>query len=47
VSIFSYCGQVAFGVTGDRDGAADVATVADGLADGLAELVRAAERAHV
>ena len=47
VSIFSYCGQVTFGVTGDWSGAADVATLADGIQDGLAALVRAAQRAHV
>jgi diacylglycerol O-acyltransferase len=42
VAIFSYCGQVTVGVTGDFDGAADVWTLAEGIGEGLGELVAAA-----
>ncbi|WP_199584399.1 wax ester/triacylglycerol synthase family O-acyltransferase [Blastococcus sp. TF02A-30] len=42
VAIFSYCGRLTFGVTGDYDTAADVWTLADGIERGLAELVSAA-----
>jgi diacylglycerol O-acyltransferase len=43
VAVFSYCGQVTFGVTGDRDAAADVWTLAEGVDEGLARLVTAAD----
>ena len=42
VAIFSYCGQVTVGITGDYDGAADVWTLAAGIEEGLAELVTTA-----
>ena len=42
VAIFSYCGQLTVGVTGDFDGAADVWTLARGIEEGLAELVATA-----
>jgi diacylglycerol O-acyltransferase len=42
VSIFSYCGQVTFGVTGDAAAAADVETLARGIDDGMADLLAAA-----
>lgn len=45
VAIFSYCGQVTVGVTGDYDGAADVWTLAQGVEEGLAELVARAAAA--
>ena len=45
VSIFSYCGQVTFGITGDREHTADIDVLARGIEDSLAELVAAAERA--
>ena len=44
VTIFSYDGQVTFGVTGDHDVSPEVDIVAAGIADGLADLVRIAER---
>jgi len=44
VSIFSYCGQVTFGITGDRDHTADIDVLTHGIEDSLAELVAAAER---
>lgn len=42
VAIFSYCGQVTVGITGDFDGAADVWTLARGIEEGMAELVATA-----
>jgi len=42
VAIFSYCGQLTVGITGDYDGAADVWTLARGVEDGMAELVAVA-----
>jgi diacylglycerol O-acyltransferase len=42
VSIFSYCGQVTFGVTGDARGPADVWTLARGIDDGMTDLLAAA-----
>jgi|tagenome__1003787_1003787.scaffolds.fasta_scaffold20981959_3 WS/DGAT/MGAT family acyltransferase len=46
VAIFSYCGQVTFGVTGDYDSAADVWTLAEGIQRGMAELVAAATQSR-
>lgn len=46
VAIFSYCGQVTFGLTGDYDSAADIWTLADGIERGMAELLTAARAAH-
>ena len=42
VSMFTYAGQLTFGVTGDYDTAADVWTLAEGIEAGMAELVTAA-----
>lgn len=42
VTIFSYDGEVTFGVTGDHDTSPDVEVLAGGIRDGLAELVQAA-----
>ncbi|WP_254790751.1 WS/DGAT/MGAT family O-acyltransferase [Blastococcus tunisiensis] len=39
VAIFSYCGSLTVGITGDYDGAADVEVLAQGIEDGMAELV--------
>jgi diacylglycerol O-acyltransferase len=44
VSMFTYCDQMTFGITGDRDSAADIDVLTRAIEDGLAELVRAAER---
>jgi diacylglycerol O-acyltransferase len=41
VAIFSYCGQVTFGVTSDARGADDVGILARGIEEGLRELVDA------
>ena len=43
VAIFSYGGQVTVGITGDYDGAADVWTLAEGMEEGMAELVATAD----
>jgi WS/DGAT/MGAT family acyltransferase len=44
VSIFTYCGNVTFGVTGDFDANPDIDVLAHGIEDGLAELMKAAKR---
>jgi diacylglycerol O-acyltransferase / wax synthase len=42
VAIFSYDGQLSFGVSGDYDTTADLQVLCDGIEQGLAELVQAA-----
>ena len=42
VAIWSYCGTLYLGVTGDRDGATDLDVLADGIARGFADLLDAA-----
>ena len=44
VSIFTYCGQVTFGITGDFDASPDLDVLARGIEDGLAELLKASRR---
>jgi len=44
VAVLSYCDQMTFGITGDRDSTADIDVLVDGIRDSLAELVEAAER---
>jgi hypothetical protein len=41
VAIFSYEGQVNFGVTGDYDTAPDIAVLCDGIQEGMKELLAA------
>jgi diacylglycerol O-acyltransferase len=41
VSIFSYCGQLTFGVTGDYATTPDINVLARGIEDGIGELVKA------
>jgi hypothetical protein len=43
ISIFTYCGNVTFGITGDYATTPDIEVLARGIADGVAELVAAAE----
>jgi diacylglycerol O-acyltransferase len=43
VSIFSYDGQVNFGITGDYDSAPDIAVLARGVEHGMEELLSVAE----
>jgi hypothetical protein len=42
VAIWSYCGSLFFGLTGDRDGAPDLAVLARGIDAGVEELLTAA-----
>lgn len=42
VAIFSYDGQVTFGITGDYDSAPDIPVLASGIETGMAELAQAA-----
>ncbi|HYZ93485.1 MAG TPA: wax ester/triacylglycerol synthase family O-acyltransferase [Actinomycetota bacterium] len=44
VAIFSYDGQVNFGVTGDYDTAADIGVLCRGIEDGMAELLKAVDQ---
>lgn len=43
VSIFTYCGKVTFGITGDYSTTPDIAVLARGIEDGVSELLAAAE----
>jgi WS/DGAT/MGAT family acyltransferase len=43
IAILSYCDQVTFGITGDRDSSPDIDVLVDGIQDSLAELVAAAQ----
>ena len=42
IAIFSYCGRLFFGITGDYDSVADIDVLRDGIEEGLRELVAAA-----
>jgi diacylglycerol O-acyltransferase len=44
LAIFSYCGQMVIGVTGDRTSTPDIDVLVRGIEDSLAELVAAARR---
>jgi diacylglycerol O-acyltransferase / wax synthase len=44
VSIFSYCGNLTFGLTGDYASTPDLEVLADGITEGLRELLKAAEQ---
>jgi len=46
VSIFSYCGRVTFGLTGDYATTPDISVLARGIEAGIAELLAAAGQAH-
>jgi WS/DGAT/MGAT family acyltransferase len=46
VSIFTYCDQVTFGVTGDYATTADIDVLAHGIEDGISELLDAARPAR-
>jgi WS/DGAT/MGAT family acyltransferase len=45
VAIFSYLDTLNFGITGDAESTSDLEVLATGIADGLADLKKAAERA--
>ncbi len=42
IAIFSYCGRLFFGITGDYDTVADINVLRDGIEEGMRELVAAA-----
>jgi diacylglycerol O-acyltransferase / wax synthase len=42
IAIFSYCGRLFFGITGDYDTVADIDVLRDGIEEGMRELVAAA-----
>jgi len=44
VSIFSYCGNITFGVTGDFTASPDLDVLAHGIEDGVSDLLKAARR---
>jgi len=44
VSIFSYCGNITFGVTADFTASPDLDVLAHGIEDGVSELLKAARR---
>ena len=46
VSIFTYCDNVTFGITGDFATNPDLAVLAHGIEDGVSELKKAARRHH-
>ena len=46
ISIFTYCGNVTFGITGDFAANPDLSVLAHGIEDGVAELKKAAGRSH-
>ncbi len=42
ISIFTYCGNVTFGITGDFAANPDLDVLAHGIEDGVSDLVKAA-----
>jgi len=46
ISIFTYCGNVTFGITGDFAANPDLDVLAHGIEDGVTELLKAAKRHH-
>ena len=44
VSIFSYCGKMTFGITGDFATSPDLDVLAHGIEDGISELLKASHR---
>lgn len=42
IAIFSYCGKLFFGITGDYDTVADIDVLRDGIEEGVRELLRIA-----
>jgi WS/DGAT/MGAT family acyltransferase len=45
IAIFSYCGRLFFGITGDYDTVADIDVLRDGIEEGMDELIGAASDA--
>ena len=46
VAIFSYCGDLTFGITGDFEASPDLDVLARGIEHGVAELLASAKRHH-
>jgi len=46
ISIFTYCGNLTFGITGDFAANPDLDVLAHGIEDGISELKKAARRGH-
>jgi len=46
VAIFSYCGDLTFGITGDFEASPDLDVLARGIEHGVAALLAAAKRHH-
>jgi diacylglycerol O-acyltransferase len=46
ISIFTYCGNVTFGITGDYGTTPDLEVLAHGIEDGISELLAAAQARH-
>jgi WS/DGAT/MGAT family acyltransferase len=46
IAIFSYCGRLFFGITGDYDTVTDIDVLRDGIEEGMRELVVAAGSGH-
>jgi diacylglycerol O-acyltransferase len=46
VSIFTYCGNVTFGITGDFETNPDLDMLASGIEESVAELLQAARHHH-
>ncbi len=46
IAIFTYCGTVTFGITGDFAANPDLDVLAHGIESGLSELLAAAKRHH-
>jgi len=46
VSIFTYCGNVTFGITGDFAANPDLSVLAHGIEEGVSDLLKAARRSH-
>jgi hypothetical protein len=44
VAVYSYCDNVAYGITGDYTTNPDLQVLANGIQNSLAELLKAAER---
>jgi diacylglycerol O-acyltransferase len=47
IAIFSYCGRLFFGITGDYDTVTDIDVLRDGIEQGMQELIAAARDADV
>ena len=46
IAIFSYCGRLFYGLTGDYDTVTDIDVLRDGIEDGMRQLLDAAAEAH-